>query len=141
MKPKLILMSHGQLAEQLRQSAEMIVGDIEDVYTVCMSDSDGLKGISQKLQLVFDDIGIHEPVVIIADMMAGTPGNVAFGAMLNQDHVRVVTGLNLPMVIEYAVSDEDDLDQMSTFLCTVGIEAIRTLEKPPRTSGEEGYED
>ena len=141
MKPKVILISHGQLAVEARKSAEMIVGAIDGIYTVCMSDSDGLEGITQKLQETFDEIGDGIPVVIVVDMMAGTPSNVAVKAMLSCENVRVVTGLNLPMMIEYAVSEEENLDQMAAFLSEVGTEAVQNLEKPQLTDGEEGYED
>ena len=141
MKPYLVLVSHGLFAKHARMSAEMIVGKIEGLYTVCMSDSDGLDGITKKLQAVFNEIGDNASAVIVVDMMAGTPCNIALRVMLSRDNVRIVTGLNLPMVIEYSVSDEENPDQLAAFLREVGLEAVQNIERPQLPSGEEGYED
>ena len=141
LKPNLILISHGQLAEHAHKSAEMIMGEIDGMYSICMMHGDGLEGTTEKLGAVLDKIGADAPVVIVADMMAGTPCNVAVQAMYGRDNVRVVAGLNLPMAIEYAVSDEEGLDEMAGFLCEVGCEAVKVVEKPRMDNWEEGYED
>lgn len=140
MKPKLVLISHGEYAFQLQQSARMIMGEIDGLYTVSMLESDGLEGTKEKLRQVLQQAG--GPVVIAADMMAGTPCNVAVHAMYQNENIRVVTGLNLPMAIEYAVADIESLDEMARFLQEVGQDAVKLVEKPELNGdGEEGYED
>lgn len=141
MKPKLILISHGQYAREVKNSAEMIMGNIEGLFTISMLESDGLDGTVKKLQTVLDEIGAQTPAVVAADMLSGTPCNVAVQAMFSHDTIRVITGLNLPMAIEYAVSDIESVDELAAFLCEVGTEAVRLVEKPDTTAGEEGYED
>lgn len=140
MKPSLILMSHGNFASELYKSAQMIVGEIDDLYTISVLDEDGLAGAEGKLEKIFDIIG-NKPVVMAVDMFAGTPSNVAVRTMSQNPNVRVVTGLNLPMAIEYAVSDIQQLDEMAEFLKQVGLEAVQIVELPELDDGEEGYED
>ncbi|SBW09075.1 PTS IIA component protein [uncultured Eubacteriales bacterium] len=140
MKPKLILMSHGHYAEELYKSAQMIVGPIDGLITIAMLESDGLDGTRKKLADAFSQAG-EVDVVIAADLMSGTPCNVAVQSMYERSGVRVLTGLNLPMAIEYAVSDIEDADEMAVMLRDTGAASVRLVEKPQAADGEEGYED
>lgn len=141
MKPRLILMSHGHLARELANSAKMIIGEAEGLYTVSMLESDGLEGTQGKLNAVLEEIGPDAPVLVCADLLSGTPCNVAVQAMYQRPGLRVLTGLNLAMVIEYAVSDLEDVDELAAYLWEVGHTGVKLVEKPQASEGEEGYED
>lgn len=141
MKPKLILMSHGHLAQELHNSAQMIMGEIDGLFTVSMLESDGLDGTRAKLRAVLDQAGDGAPVIVAADLLSGTPCNVAVQAMYEHPGLRVITGLNLPMAIEYAASDLEDVDELAEYLWDVGHNGVMLVEKPQITAGEEGYED
>ncbi|MCZ9961719.1 hypothetical protein OFQ54_07785 [Brachyspira hyodysenteriae] len=47
MKPSLILMSHGNFAHEIMESAKMILGEVSGYRTVCMSADDGFEGTSK----------------------------------------------------------------------------------------------
>ena len=141
MKPKLVLMSHGHLAEELHKSAQMIMGEIDGLFTVSMLESDGLDGTRAKFSAVLEQAGGEAPVIVAADLLSGTPCNVAVQAMYEHPGLRVITGLNLPMAIEYAASDMEDVDELAEYLWDVGHNGVTLVEKPQITSGEEGYED
>lgn len=142
MKPKLILMSHGHLAEELHRSAQMIMGEIDGLFTVSMLESDGLDGTRAKFRAVLDQAGgSGVPVIVAADLLSGTPCNVAVQAMYEHPGLRVITGLNLPMAIEYAAADMEDVDELAEYLWDVGHNGVMLVEKPQVSAGEEGYED
>jgi len=141
MKPNLILMSHGRLAEELYRSAQMIMGEVDGAFTICMTESDGLEGTRAKFKQVMDTVGSEAKVLVCVDLLSGTPCNVAVQAMYEYPHLRVITGLNLGIAIEYAVSDLEDLDEMAEYLLEVGQSGVKLLEKPQAADGEEGYED
>lgn len=141
MKPRLILMSHGHLAQELHKSAQMIMGEIDGLFTVSMLDSDGLDGTREKLRAVLDQAGSEAEVIIAVDLLSGTPCNVAVQAMYEHPGLRVITGLNLPMAIEYAAADMEDVDELAKYLWEVGHDGVILVEKPQASDGEEGYED
>ncbi len=141
MKPYLILMSHGHLAEELQKSAQMIMGEIDGLFAIAMLESDGLDGTRAKLGAVMDKVGHDAPVLVCADLLSGTPCNVAVQAMYEYPHLRVLTGLNLAMAIEYAASDLEDLDELAESLYEVGRDGVKLVNKPQAAEGEEGYED
>ena len=80
-------------------------------------------------------------MLVCADLLSGTPCNVAVQAMYQRPGLRVLTGLNLAMAIEYAVSDLEDVDELAAYLLEVGRSGIRLVERPQASEGEEGYED
>jgi len=141
MKPRLILMSHGHLAEELLKSAQMIMGEIDGLSAVSMLESDGLDGTRGKLHAVLDQAEHAAESIVAVDLLSGTPCNVAVQAMYEYPGLRVITGLNLPMAIEYAAADMEDVDELAQYLWEVGHDGVMLVEKPHASDGEEGYED
>ena len=139
MKPRLILMSHGNMASETLQSAKMIVGDLISAEVISMSEQDGLSGTQQKLNHVLDKIG-KEPVLVIADLKGGTPCNVAMMKLNDYPQMRVISGLNLAMVIEAAVSTLDTVDELALFLQETGRNAVESIIIP-EVDDEEEYEE
>lgn len=138
MKPKLILMSHGRMAYETYQSAKMIVGELADIAAVSMQEQDGITGTQKKLTALLNEAG-DAPVLVIADLKGGTPCNVAMIAMGTKENMRVISGLNLAMVIEAILSPAEELDQLVSSLVSIGKEAVATIELP--VFDEDAYED
>ncbi|MBO0471557.1 PTS fructose transporter subunit IIA [Enterococcus sp. DIV0242_7C1] len=139
MKPKLILMSHGNMAKETFASTQMIVGDLANAEIVSMKAEDGLSGTQAKLQAILQKNG-DVSTIIIADLKGGTPCNVAMMAMGTYPQLRVVSGLNLAMVIEASVSSLENVDELAAYLTTIGQQAVEMIELP-ELDEEEGFEE
>ena len=140
MKPKLILMSHGYLAKELLNSAEMIVGKIEDAWAISMTMEDGKEGLKRKLDEILATFNSDDPLLFIVDILSGTPCNLAVETMYERENTKVITGLNLAMAIEYATEDNHNLDSLSDGLVNSSKEIIKVIEKEV-INLEEDYED
>ena len=70
MKPKLILMSHGRMAEETLASTQMIVGELADAAIVSMTAEDGLSGTQAKLAAILKEAG-NVPTLVLADLKGG----------------------------------------------------------------------
>ena len=146
MKPWLILMSHGNFAQEAYESAKCIAGESDSLLTLCMSMEDGGDGIRTKLDVALNCIPASAGVVIITDINGGTPCNVAIEKMMRRDNTRILTGLNLDMVIEYVVSPISDIDELCDAIRVAGTEAVEIIHiTKSETAGEinqgVGYED
>ena len=108
MKLGIVVVTHGQLAAELVNSAEMIVGDLPHFAAVSI-------GWHDEVERAREDIGNaiarvrasaggegdeQTPVLVLTDMFGGTPANLAVTFVTPQ--VEVVTGVNLPMLIKLA---------------------------------------
>lgn len=96
-----VVVSHGHLATELVNAAEMIVGDLPHITAVSIGwhedVNDAREDIAQAIERVQDGSG----VLILTDMFGGTPSNLGL-TFLETDKVEVITGVNLPMLIKLA---------------------------------------
>src|SRR5882757_5644766 len=96
-----VVVTHGQLATELLNAAEMIVGDLPRFAAVSIGWHDDVidarEDIAQAIERVRGDAG----VLLLTDMFGGTPSNLGM-TFLEKDHVEVITGVNLPMLIKLA---------------------------------------
>ncbi len=97
-----VVVTHGQLATELLNAAEMIVGDLPRFAAVSIGwhddVSDAREDIAQAIEHVRGDGG---GVLILTDMFGGTPSNLAM-TFIEANKVEVITGVNLPMLIKLA---------------------------------------
>jgi mannose PTS system EIIA component len=102
-----VVVTHGQLATELVNSAEMIVGDLPHFAAVSIGWHDDVErareDIGQAIARVQPAAGDgSEPggVLVLTDMFGGTPANLAVTFVTSE--VEVITGVNLPMLIKLA---------------------------------------
>ena len=104
MKLGIVVVTHGQLATELVNSAEMIVGDLPHFAAVSIGwheDVDHAREeIGRAIERVQARAGDGSSVLVLSDMFGGTPANLAV-TYVSPD-VEVITGVNLPMLIKLA---------------------------------------
>jgi PTS system mannose-specific IIA component len=107
MKLGVVVVTHGQLAAELVNSAEMIVGDLPHFAAVSIGWHDDVEHakeeIGQAIGRVQSSAGADDGsagVLVLTDLFGGTPANLAV-TFVSPD-VEVITGVNLPMLIKLA---------------------------------------
>jgi len=109
MKIGVVVITHGQLATELLNAAEMIVGDLPTFAAVSIGwheDVDQARdAIAQAIERVRASAGdgpeTPAGVLLLSDMFGGTPANLAV-TFLEAERVEVITGVNLAMLIKLA---------------------------------------
>jgi len=105
-----VVVTHGQLAIELVNAAEMIVGDLPQFTAVSIGwhedVNDAREDIAQAIERVRS---VDAGVLLLTDMFGGTPSNLGM-TFLEKDRVEVITGVNLPMLIKLAnLPEQSDL--------------------------------
>lgn len=95
-------MSHGNMAIETLKSAELIIGELPETIALGLQKSDGPETLKAKVETEIKKYYGKEPVFLIVDLLGGTPGNVAVNLTQDYPEMHVISGLNLPMVINYA---------------------------------------
>jgi PTS system mannose-specific IIA component len=95
----LVLVTHGQLAEEFRNAVEHVVGTQEKFETVAIGADDNMEQRRQDIVEAVARADSGTGVVILTDMFGGTPSNLAISVM-EPGHVEVIAGMNLPMLIK-----------------------------------------
>ena len=121
---QIIVASHGDLACALVRAAELIAGPQEDVFCLALMPGDDVRVFQTRLA---DLAGLTRPALIMVDMMGGTPWNVALAVAPQNEQIRVISGVNLPMLLEVTFSRPTmRLDQLVTLAQETGIQAMQT---------------
>ncbi|WEV51457.1 PTS sugar transporter subunit IIA [Lactobacillus sp. ESL0731] len=97
---ELVLISHGTMAEGLKASAELIMGEQEHLHTVCLLPDEGPEDFKKKFTAKIAGMNL-EDVTVFADLMGGTPANVVSQMIMGGQSIQLISGMNLPLVIEW----------------------------------------
>lgn len=95
----LVIVTHGQLAVELRRAAEHVVGPQSQIATVCIGPDDDMEKRREDIRARVIDVDSGSGVILLTDMFGGTPSNLAI-SMLKDGKVEVIAGVNLPMIIK-----------------------------------------
>jgi PTS system mannose-specific IIA component len=108
MKVGVVVVTHGQLATELLNAAEMIVGDLPHFTAVSIGWHEDVDQAREEIGRAIERVrtkvgtpGAPGGVLVLADMFGGTPANLGV-TYLEADKVELVTGLNLAMLMKLA---------------------------------------
>ncbi len=96
----IVLASHGDLAAGIKQTGSMVFGDQPSVAVVSLQPSMGPDDFRAKVEEAVASFEDQEQVLFLVDLWGGTPFNQINGLLEGHDTWAVVTGVNLPMLIE-----------------------------------------
>jgi PTS system mannose-specific IIA component len=118
-----VVITHGQLAAELLNAAEMIVGDLPQFAAVSIGWHDDVESAKEHIRQSIERVDRGEGVLLLTDMFGGTPANL--GVTFVQPNVEVITGVNLPMLIKLArLPGSTDLLQTARAMRDHGRNAI-----------------
>ena len=135
-----VVVTHGQLAAELLNAAEMIVGDLPRFTAVSIGWHDDVTVAREAIGRAIAKVDTGAGVLLLTDMFGGTPANLGL-SFLQAGRVEVVTGANLPMLIKLAKAPAHaDLNALARLLCEHGRTAIRVASDLLRADadGREG---
>lgn len=101
-----VIISHGQLANELVAAAETVVGDLSHIKAVSIGWHDDVEIARDEIARAIKNVSNGKGVLVMTDMFGGTPTNIA-AMFLKPNEVEIVTGVNLPMVIKLASHTKD----------------------------------
>jgi mannose PTS system EIIA component len=119
-----VLATHGRLAEELLRAAEQICGPIENCRAITLSATTALEDARQALAGAIEEVDQGQGALVLTDMFGGTPSNLALTFL--DDHVEVVTGVNLPMLLKLTTcrGDPSKLEDVARTLTAHGQKNI-----------------
>jgi PTS system mannose-specific IIA component len=124
-----VVVTHGQLATELLNAAEMIVGDLPRFAAVSIGWHDAVEPAREAIAGAIAKVGRGGRVLVLTDMFGGTPSNLGL-TFLEAGRVEVVTGVNLPMLLKLAKApDGADVGALARDLCDHGRSAIRVASE------------
>ncbi len=125
----IVLISHGKFAEGLLDAAEMITGEAEKIACIGLQPMDDVDQLVDRIQDAVDQVNDGDGVLLLVDLFGASPFNAGGRLFLEKkDHLELVTGMNLPMLVELLVAREGlDLDGASQMVLQAGVSGINRL--------------
>jgi len=96
-----VVVTHGQLATELVNAAEMIVGELSGFVAVSIGWHDDVETAREAIAAAINRVTRPAGVIVLTDMFGGTPANLGL-PFLAEQKVEVITGVNLPMLLKLA---------------------------------------
>ncbi|BDR60016.1 mannose/fructose/sorbose PTS transporter subunit IIA [Lactobacillus xylocopicola] len=126
----IVLASHGGFADGIAQSAQMLFGEQDNFAHVILTPDEGPDDIKGKMEDAIASFDSQDEVLLIVDLWGGTPFNQANSLLEEKPAWAVVSGMNLPMVVEALTqrmtNPEATAHEVATAIITPAQEGIKT---------------
>ena len=126
----IIVVSHGNMAAGMLEAARMIVGEMEGIVAVGLQEADAVENLMERITDAISSVDTGDGVLILVDVFGASPFNASARLAMVRDKIEVISGMNLPMLLEIAIQQsEGDLDALVHTALDVGSSSIRTLSQ------------
>ena len=110
----IIVGTHGIFSQELLKSCEMICGEQKNVRAVTLVPGEGPDDVVKKYEAAIAELDCDGGVLFLNDLFGGSPYNAACRLVISNENYGIVTGVNLPMLIEMCSAQMmDDGDRKS----------------------------
>ncbi|KOR29663.1 hypothetical protein TI04_08070 [Achromatium sp. WMS2] len=132
MSVSLLILTHNDVGAALVNTAtRMLPGDCPlPIVTLGISETCDIESISKQTQAIINNLDQGAGVLILTDMYGSTPANLAC-SMLKYGNVKVLTGINLPMLVRALNYPQLTLHELTERVITGGKDGI--IECKPRS--------
>jgi len=100
---RIVVAAHGELADAFVSAATLICGVLHDLRAVGLRPDDSPESFGERLSEALQGDG---PVLVLTDLVGGTPHNVALVLARDRPAARVISGVNLAVLVEAATSTD-----------------------------------
>ncbi|GAA0202087.1 PTS sugar transporter subunit IIA [Selenomonas dianae] len=125
----IIVGTHGIFAEEILKSCEMICGEQKNVQSVTLVPGEGLDDVVKKYEAAIAELDCTDGLLFLNDLFGGSPYNAACRLVAENEAYGIVTGVNLPMLIEMVstqcVSGKYDILALMEQACEAGKNGIQ----------------
>lgn len=123
---QIVLASHGGLATGMRDTLEMIVGDVSRIHTITL-ERDDTDQVGERTLALIESFEPGDKVYVLTDMLGSSVSNQMVELHLRRPDVTVISGMNLPLAIELLLSEQPVGDEELAALIEQGRSGIQDV--------------
>lgn len=125
----IIIGTHGAAAEQLLKTAEMLLGEQSNVAYIDFVPGENAETLIEKYNERLTHLDTSKGVIFLVDTWGGSPFNAASRIVTDKENYEVITGVNVPMLVETFMARDDDpsFDELVALALETGREGVRAL--------------
>ncbi|WP_105637602.1 PTS mannose transporter subunit IIAB [Cronobacter dublinensis] len=129
----IVIGTHGWAAEQLLKTAEMLLGEQENVGWIDFVPGENAETLIEKYRAQLEKLDTSKGVIFLVDTWGGSPFNAASRIVVDQPNHEVVAGVNIPMLVETLMARDDNptFDELVALAVETGREGVKALKAKP----------
>ena len=123
----IIVMTHGSFSEEIIKSCELIAGPAERTAAIKLNRNDNIEDLNKNF---VEKLNEGDGVLVLADLLGGSPSNVASLNLKKGGKFHALTGVNLPMLLEALINREGkSLEELAEACIEAGQTGINNINK------------
>jgi PTS system mannose-specific IIA component len=100
----ILVITHCRLGDALLEAADFILGERPDaVKAISIDINEDAEKLRNKIADKIKKLKTEDGILILTDMFGGTPSNLSY-SFLEEGHIEVISGVNLPILIRAATA-------------------------------------
>ncbi|MGV7093009.1 PTS mannose transporter subunit IIAB [Siccibacter turicensis] len=129
----IVIGTHGWAAEQLLKTAEMLLGEQENVGWIDFVPGENAETLIEKYTAQLEKLDTQQGVLFLVDTWGGSPFNAASRIVVDKEHYEVIAGVNIPMLVETLMARDDNpqFDELVALAVETGREGVKALKAKP----------
>ncbi|HEX4503228.1 MAG TPA: PTS mannose transporter subunit IIAB [Scandinavium sp.] len=129
----IVIGTHGWAAEQLLKTAEMLLGEQENVGWIDFVPGENAETLIEKYNAQLEKLDTSKGVLFLVDTWGGSPFNAASRIVVDKEHYEVIAGVNIPMLVETLMARDDNpsFDELVSVAVETGREGVKALKAKP----------
>ncbi|MEQ6280548.1 PTS mannose transporter subunit IIAB [Kluyvera huaxiensis] len=129
----IVIGTHGWAAEQLLKTAEMLLGEQENVGWIDFVPGENAETLIEKYTAQLAKLDTSKGVLFLVDTWGGSPFNAASRIVVDKENYEVIAGVNVPMLVETFMSRDDNpsFDELVALAVETGREGVKALKAKP----------
>ncbi|MCE3200114.1 PTS sugar transporter subunit IIA [Paenibacillus sonchi] len=133
-----IVATHGRFSEELLRSTSMVYGQLENVVGVTFEPGESVNGLVDKFKIALGTIDWSDGVLFLVDLFGGSPYNAASRIAAGYENMDIVSGVNLPMVVDVLVSrSTEQLEDLVKLAIRAGQDSMKSFRTVREIQTEE----
>ncbi|MBJ8744942.1 PTS mannose transporter subunit IIAB [Citrobacter farmeri] len=129
----IVIGTHGWAAEQLLKTAEMLLGEQENVGWIDFVPGENAETLIEKYNAQLAKLDTSNGALFLVDTWGGSPFNAASRIVVDKEQYEVIAGVNIPMLVETLMARDDNpsFDELVALAVETGREGVKALKAKP----------
>ncbi|MGD8105841.1 PTS mannose transporter subunit IIAB [Pantoea sp. FN0302] len=126
----IVIGTHGWAAEQLLKTAEMLLGEQQNIGWIDFVPGENAETLIEKYHARLAELDTSKGVLFLVDTWGGSPFNAASRIVVDKEQHEVIAGVNIPMLVETLMARDDDpaFDELVAIAVETGREGVKALK-------------
>lgn len=126
----IIISGHGDISTGILSASNMIFGEQEHVVAIPFENDEGLEDLQSKYSDAIKNVPSTDEVLFLVDVFGGTPYNAASQMIYQFENMDMVTGVNLPILLETLnMRESQSISSLVVSLKETSIESFKVFKE------------